>query len=78
MKITDERKRTKKKQQQKKKKQKTKNKDKKEKRVTQTVVKVQIFKNMRLFFLSDMFLNPSFKIIANVARPIVSTKKIIY
>ena len=30
---------------------------------------------MRLFFLSDMFLNPSFKIIANVARPIVSTKK---
>ena len=30
---------------------------------------------MRLFSLSDMFLNPSFKIIANVARPIVSTKK---
>ena len=71
MKITDERKRTKKKKQKK-------NKDKTEKRVTQTVVKVQIFKNMRLFFLSDMFLNPSFKIIANVARPIVSTKKIIY
>ena len=77
MKITDERKRTKKKKKKKKKK-KTKNKDKKEKRVTQTVVKVWIFKNMRLFFLSDMFLNPSFKIIANVARPIVSTKKIIY
>ena len=77
MKITDERKRTKKKKT-KKKQNKTKNKDKKEKRVTQTVVKVQIFKNMRLFFLSDMFLNPSFKIIANVARPIVSTKKIIY
>ena len=71
MKITDERKRTKKNK-------KNKNKDKTEKRVTQTVVKVQIFKNMRLFLLYDMFLNPSFKIIANVARPIVSTKKIIY
>ena len=72
MKIADERKRTKKK------KKKSKNNDKKEQRGTQTVVKVQIFENMRLVILSDMFLNPSFKIIANVARPIVSSKNIIY
>ena len=40
-----------------------------------------MFKNMRLLILSDMFLNPSFKMatsFANIARTTPSTSKFIY
>ena len=40
-----------------------------------------MFKNMRLVILSDMFLNPSFKMatsFANIARTTLSTSKFIY
>ena len=41
---------------------------------------VQMFKNMRLAILFDMFLNPSFKMtsFANIARTAASTSKFIY
>ena len=42
---------------------------------------VQMFKNMRLVVLFDMFLNPSFKMttgFANIARTTASTSEFIY
>ena len=40
-----------------------------------------MFKNMRLVILSDMFLNPNFKMttsFANIARTTATTSKFIY